>query len=632
MTDFPYDGQLIADPVTFQRATNAQVYVYDAADTTNSTPLALKDATGLPTSNPLTSSADAFVKPIYAPSQDIKYVGAGLTVFVSSAKGMRDAAAASAEAAQTAADSATTAAGNTVASASVNGAGELVIQKASGATVNAGLVKGAKGDKGDTGAPGLNGSNMLPTDDAIEQAILGSGTKTKAALSATILNTVPKPDMFGKLPKPFWIAHRGGPTRYPEQSMEGFRAAAQSGFLMELDPLVLADGTIVLHHDATTGRTLTGTDVQLNTLTRAGYLARRIKPAIPGGEYAMPVLWDDFLAEMGGRGIPLVHLQQTVSADVNARVLQSIVDRRLEKCVMIQSFDYNHVLLAKSMGMPVQFLTNLAGDADMAQWHADGIDYIGPDFGMPSSHFTRLVTNGFKVIPFSVNTYAQAQTAIGYGVFGICADDPWALSTQYVVRKRDPYTNGVRWIGSGGYDATYDSLVPLADGSTAYRIRASSGGLRQVEQGWAGALPAKSLTMDFTMQFGAEGASTQTARLFLSDTQRTAGDENQANWLLVLIRRNGTASILKRTASGSVTTIATATWASLTLADGVMGTAKRFQLAVNAAGDVTFKCIDSGDTITAMDSAALMGTNPKWLSLGSTGADAYFSKFVLTYQ
>jgi lysophospholipase L1-like esterase len=182
MADYPYEGQLIADPVSFQRAQSAQVTVYDAADTTNSTPLALKDASGLPTANPLTSSSDAFVKPIYAPSQDIKYVGAGLTVFVSSAKGMRDAAAGAAAAAQEAANSAVAAAADRLATAAVDGAGKLILTKASGATVDAGNVKGAQGVQGPPGQPG---SNVLPTDDAIEAAITGVGTKTKAALSAT---------------------------------------------------------------------------------------------------------------------------------------------------------------------------------------------------------------------------------------------------------------------------------------------------------------------------------------------------------------------------------------------------------------------------------------------------------------
>lgn len=185
MPDYPYEGQLIADPVSFQRAVSAQVTVYDAADTTNSTPLALKDASGVPTTNPLTSSSDAFVKPIYAPSQDIKYVGAGLTVFVSSAVGMRDAAEAAAAAAQDAANTAVTAVADSIATAAVDGAGALVLTKANGTTVNAGNVRGAKGDKGDPGAKGLDGANVLPTAEAIAQAVTTDGP-AKTALSATI--------------------------------------------------------------------------------------------------------------------------------------------------------------------------------------------------------------------------------------------------------------------------------------------------------------------------------------------------------------------------------------------------------------------------------------------------------------
>lgn len=184
MTDYPYEGQLIADPVTFQRAVSAQVTVYDAADTGNTTPLALKDTNGLPTTNPLTSSSDAFVRPIYAPSQDIKYVGAGLTVFVSSAKGMRDAAEGAAIAAQAAANSAVEAVADRIATAAVNGSGRLILTKASGATVDAGPVIGSQGVPG---PPGQDGSNVLPTEEAIAAAVNGNGP-AKAALTVTILD------------------------------------------------------------------------------------------------------------------------------------------------------------------------------------------------------------------------------------------------------------------------------------------------------------------------------------------------------------------------------------------------------------------------------------------------------------
>ncbi|AHB31633.1 hypothetical protein ArV2_gp23 [Arthrobacter phage vB_ArS-ArV2] len=168
MADYPYDGQLIADPVTFQRATNAQITVYDAADTGNTTKLALKDTSGLPLANPLTSTADAFTVPFYAPSQDIKLVGAGLTVFVSSAKGMRDAAAAAAAAAQAAASNAATEAAAGVASVvSAAASAKTAAETAAASAASAAALVNA------------------PADAAIEAAILGAGTKTKAALSAT---------------------------------------------------------------------------------------------------------------------------------------------------------------------------------------------------------------------------------------------------------------------------------------------------------------------------------------------------------------------------------------------------------------------------------------------------------------
>lgn len=161
MTDYPYAGTLIADPVTFQRAPSAQITVYDINDQAESTPLALKDLTGLPLPNPLTSSGDAFVRPFVAQVDGVKLVGAGLTVTEYSHKGMRDAAEAAAAAAQSAATNAADAA-----------QADLAARIAAGQFV---------------GAPGQDGSNVLPTDTAIKNAITTPGTQTAAALAATIL-------------------------------------------------------------------------------------------------------------------------------------------------------------------------------------------------------------------------------------------------------------------------------------------------------------------------------------------------------------------------------------------------------------------------------------------------------------
>jgi hypothetical protein len=84
LTTYAFDPQLVADPVTFQRAANASITVYDVADTSNSTPLALTDMNGLPLTNPLTSTADAIIGAFQTTSPQVKLVGGGLSIPVGS--------------------------------------------------------------------------------------------------------------------------------------------------------------------------------------------------------------------------------------------------------------------------------------------------------------------------------------------------------------------------------------------------------------------------------------------------------------------------------------------------------------------------------------------------------------------
>lgn len=157
MVDYPYEAILVADPLTFKRAVSASCTVYDVNDTAQATPLALKDMSGLPLPNPVTSTADAFIPPLITTSEGIKIVGGGLTVVVYSHQGLKNEAVAAREAAETAAATA---------------GAEAV------ADVEARIAAGDfKGDKG------LDGANVLPTDDAIEQAVKTPGTKTATALS-----------------------------------------------------------------------------------------------------------------------------------------------------------------------------------------------------------------------------------------------------------------------------------------------------------------------------------------------------------------------------------------------------------------------------------------------------------------
>jgi hypothetical protein len=200
VTDYFYDMDLVVDPLNPSNVVaNGLVSIYDPADTAGTTLLALKDPSGLPLPNPVPSNANGFLPPRIATVPQTMWKSGGFTGYFNSYKGLRDESVAAKTAAQTAANSAASAANEVVTTAAVDGSGALVLTKASGATVNAGNVKGATGAQGPKGDKGLDGSNVLPTDDAIEQAILTAGTKTKAALTATyVLKTdVPPANLDG---------------------------------------------------------------------------------------------------------------------------------------------------------------------------------------------------------------------------------------------------------------------------------------------------------------------------------------------------------------------------------------------------------------------------------------------------
>lgn len=61
------------------------------------------------------------------------------------------------------------------------------------------------------------------------------------------------------LPLPRWIAHRGGGSLAPENTLAGIRLAARLGYrAVEFDVMLSADGTPILIHDETLERTTDG--------------------------------------------------------------------------------------------------------------------------------------------------------------------------------------------------------------------------------------------------------------------------------------------------------------------------------------------------------------------------------------
>ncbi|MCZ9884163.1 hypothetical protein [Arthrobacter sp. B2a2-09] len=132
MTTYPFEAPLFVDAVTFTRAPNAQITIYDEADLASTTPLVLTDPNGLPLANPLTASPDAFGPNFRAPTPRVKWSGGGLTGFLASPTAVLDEAKAARVAADTASGSASDSA---TAATAAQAAAELAALTATGGGV-----------------------------------------------------------------------------------------------------------------------------------------------------------------------------------------------------------------------------------------------------------------------------------------------------------------------------------------------------------------------------------------------------------------------------------------------------------------------------------------------------------------
>lgn len=142
MTNYPFDMQLVIDAVTLSTVANGQVFIYDADDASNSTPLTLTDPNGLPMSQPLMSSNNAFIPAFITTSPQVKWAGAGFSGFFDSYVGLRDVAleaVAAATAALIPAEAAVAAASSSAASASAAAASAAAAAIAGGSTSNIAL-------------------------------------------------------------------------------------------------------------------------------------------------------------------------------------------------------------------------------------------------------------------------------------------------------------------------------------------------------------------------------------------------------------------------------------------------------------------------------------------------------------
>lgn len=451
-----------------------------------------------------------------------------------------------------------------------------------------------------------------------------AGTVRTRIESEAAVTYVAQPNLVDRLPARWYVAHRGGASRYGEHSIESYRAALAAGFVPEQDLSALADGTLVPLHDSTVDRTMTGGAGAVTGFTLPQWKALRIKGARPGAPLAIPPTWDEVLAELGGRCVLLPEIKPGTPTQA---VIDSITSRSLGRSVIVQSFTLDDVTAAAAAGVAGMYLSDVV--TDFAAVRAAGVEFLGVSVSAPSraAYIANAVGAGLVVAVYGVTNIATATAVLAEGAAGVFADDPWWISGQYLTRDGDPFREQVPWphLVTTGTAAAAAFKSPNEFG----RSYASAIDAVVTGQEWAGTRPGGNVRIDATLRFTGPASSEDrwagiAYGVWPSETTFTDAQTAGQNAYHAIIRRNGTLNLYKNTAA--VGTTALGTFAGTAAAAAGKEGSVRVRLEINATG-VTWTNLTTGQQVTSTDTAL---RTPGRLALSFNGADCMVSDVRVT--
>lgn len=214
------------------------------------------------------------------------------------------------------------------------------------------------------------------------------------------------------------IGHRGWPTRYPENTLRGFLAAAEVADGVELDVRRSGDGKLVLSHDPWIG----GLPVWQTPWSQLGELDL--------GDGHHPALLDEVLAALPDTPVQLEvkNWPTDPGFEPDHRLALEAAERARPGDVVT---GFNGETLAAVRRVFPDVATGLCVPGsigfDQAVRHCldAGHTVLVPEFSL----ITDPLHVDLAVYPWTVNDPAKAEELVERGVTGIITDDPGAIST-----------------------------------------------------------------------------------------------------------------------------------------------------------------------------------------------------------
>jgi len=224
------------------------------------------------------------------------------------------------------------------------------------------------------------------------------------------------------------IAHRGGGTLAPENTLAALRCGYERGFrAVEFDVMMLVDGALVLMHDTALGRTVPGrgpvieqTYASLSAADAGAWFA----PAFAGERVPTFAQAAQFCLHHGLKMNVEIKPLPGMAQATGRCVAEACADLPVD-AVLLSSFSVQALQAAQAAAPGVA--RGLLVEAVPSDWHQQ-LDQLGAiALHAQASHLIAAQAGaikhaGFGLMCYTVNDPEQARTLFAWGVDAICTD------------------------------------------------------------------------------------------------------------------------------------------------------------------------------------------------------------------
>lgn len=242
------------------------------------------------------------------------------------------------------------------------------------------------------------------------------------------------------------IAHRGGSSIAPENTMAAFRLSAGLGVSFELDTMFSKDGELVVIHDETLERTTDGfgrvsdmTAAELAALDAGSHFSERYR-----SEGVSKL--SDVLSDFGGKRAIIIEVKCKEGFCKPKRLAKALVallgEKGMEDNVLIASFNSLLLYEVRKLNPSImrgQIYSDFKRDDLESYKRFLSKNLLLNRFSKPDAlmvkhvlvdegYVERMHGRGYKIFPWTVDDPDEMKRLIALGVDGIITNDPVALN------------------------------------------------------------------------------------------------------------------------------------------------------------------------------------------------------------